>query len=183
MPTNEDEIVLDLEERKERNETLKACKRELERIVLSFEIDWVEFHNRLADDEIEDCHHDHRHCHRVLAAMGVDEKEIEGCLLYFRSIAQQCDCKVYFNVDMTDVGGGEVDRKGGDCADCGADYGEFYMVHDHVWSAAGDPDGRLCIGCLEHRLGRKLCCGDFNDAPCNSLEGQSLRLLDRLATK
>jgi hypothetical protein len=48
-------------------------------------------------------------------------------------------------------------------ADCGRDtigveYVEYYMVHDHVWAAAGmadDADSEfLCTGCLERRLGR-----------------------------
>ena len=53
------------------------------------------------------------------------------------------------------------------CADCGFDtiVVEYYMVHDHVWAAAGmGPDedsGFLCIGCLERRLGRPLIGGDF----------------------
>lgn len=84
------------------------------------------------------------------------------------------------------------------CADCGRctdKLGEFYMVRDDVWLAAGmTPDGGLlCIGCLEDRLGRSLCADDFTDAPCNDVtdayiqllieRGQfSLRLVDRLTT-
>jgi hypothetical protein len=70
------------------------------------------------------------------------------------------------------------------------------MVHDHLWYAAGmkKPDGGfLCIGCLEGRLGRGLCCDDFTDAPLNDLTDAynqilmergrfSPRLIDRLTT-
>jgi hypothetical protein len=40
---------------------------------------------------------------------------------------------------------------------------EVYTVHDNVWKQAPmTPDGGcLCIGCLEHRLGRKLRPRDF----------------------
>src|SRR5262245_59749408 len=50
------------------------------------------------------------------------------------------------------------------CADCRrCTWGEVYMVHDHLWEAAGmAPDGGfLCIGCLETRLGRRLAPADF----------------------
>jgi hypothetical protein len=50
------------------------------------------------------------------------------------------------------------------CADCGFDtIAEYYIVHDHVWAAAGmaDNGGFLCIGDLERRLGRPLSGGDF----------------------
>ena len=42
-----------------------------------------------------------------------------------------------------------------------SDQSELYIVHDTVWSAAGMGDGCLCIGCLETRLGRRLCPVDF----------------------
>jgi hypothetical protein len=40
---------------------------------------------------------------------------------------------------------------------------ELYMVHDHVWKAAGVESwgGCLCVGCLEKRLGRRLTPDDF----------------------
>jgi hypothetical protein len=69
------------------------------------------------------------------------------------------------------------------------------MVHDHLWCAAGmHPDGGfLCIGCLEGRLGRGLCCDDFTDVLLNDLTDRynqflmergrfSPRLIDRLTT-
>ena len=41
---------------------------------------------------------------------------------------------------------------------------ETYIVHDHVWKAAGvEPwGGVLCIGCLEKRIGRELTSIDFD---------------------
>lgn len=41
------------------------------------------------------------------------------------------------------------------------------MVTGTVWRKAGRPDGHLCIGCLEARIGRQLCSRDFIEAPCN----------------
>jgi len=84
-----------------------------------------------------------------------------------------------------------------DCKDCGKDTNkldEYYMVHSSVWGAAGMetneayeqgltntrlPDGMLCIGCLENRLGRRLTPVDFTDAPINSETSQSDRLKNR----
>src|SRR5262245_9021434 len=42
---------------------------------------------------------------------------------------------------------------------------EIYAVTAEVWFKAGDPDGCLCIGCLEARLGRKLRAEDFDGDP------------------
>jgi hypothetical protein len=54
------------------------------------------------------------------------------------------------------------------CCDCDTtDRTECYMVHDHLWAAAGMRQGFLCIGCLETRLGRQLVAGDFKDVPIN----------------
>jgi hypothetical protein len=45
---------------------------------------------------------------------------------------------------------------------------EVYIVNDSVWRAAGNPEGCLCIGCLERRLGRGLMPRDFPpDHPMN----------------
>jgi hypothetical protein len=43
---------------------------------------------------------------------------------------------------------------------------QWYMVHDHLWAAAGmDEDGGcLCIPCLERRLGRPLTGADLKPA-------------------
>lgn len=82
-----------------------------------------------------------------------------------------------------------------DCIDCYVDtsinggIAEYYNVHNFVWCEAFgfdpfevlDKNGRyfydfidqaqnvgmLCIGCLEHRLGRELEADDFSDAPIN----------------
>jgi hypothetical protein len=43
------------------------------------------------------------------------------------------------------------------------------MVGDDVWAAAGDPQGCLCIACLEERIGRRLTRADFDDVPMNDL--------------
>jgi hypothetical protein len=60
------------------------------------------------------------------------------------------------------------------CVDCrwnAVRLGEWYMVHDDVWKAAGmeTMGGALCIGCLEERLGRDLTADDFMDCPLNDL--------------
>jgi hypothetical protein len=41
------------------------------------------------------------------------------------------------------------------------DDAEVYTVRDAVWKRAGMPDGCLCIGCLEKRIGRRLKPKDF----------------------
>ncbi len=45
------------------------------------------------------------------------------------------------------------------------------MVHDHIWREygpnGGDGTGLLCIGCLEHRMGRELWAGDFTHCLLN----------------
>lgn len=52
------------------------------------------------------------------------------------------------------------------CVDCGINtivIRESYMVHDSVWKKAGMKKcgGKLCVKCIEKRLGRKLNCRDF----------------------
>jgi hypothetical protein len=73
------------------------------------------------------------------------------------------------------------------CRDCGVDtdaIDEYYMVTDPVWDQAtlGEIDGHLCIGCLEHRLGRTLHANDFTDRPVNTTNQlpRSPRLASRL---
>lgn len=58
------------------------------------------------------------------------------------------------------------------CVDCGvntARLGEYYMVWPDVWASSGlrHDDGMLCVGCLEHRLGRRLNAVDFTAVPVN----------------
>ncbi len=71
------------------------------------------------------------------------------------------------------------------CLDCGVDTGfEYYMIHDHLWlNVMPDREGMLCVGCLEDRLGRKLCSRDFPDMPINDVTNSQIRtarLQDRL---
>jgi hypothetical protein len=66
---------------------------------------------------------------------------------------------------------------GTSCIDCGMEClslepgvrTEYYMVCDDIWAAAGmgHDDGYLCIGCIEHRLGRPLHRADFTHAHIN----------------
>ena len=59
---------------------------------------------------------------------------------------------------------------------------EWYIVHDHVWQAAGAGNGYLCIGCLERRLDRRLVPQDFPDLEINepsSLDSPRLRARSR----
>jgi hypothetical protein len=58
---------------------------------------------------------------------------------------------------------------------------ERYMVQNHVWEAAKG-EGWLCICCLEARLGRRLCAGDFKEGlPINEPDSlMSARLRGRL---
>ena len=69
------------------------------------------------------------------------------------------------------------------CLDCGVDTlanGEWYMLRDDVWLEANPvDDGKLCVGCVEERLGRKLGRENFTDAPINS-SGWSPRLRARI---
>ena len=72
-----------------------------------------------------------------------------------------------------------------DCVDCGVDtLYEYYMIHDDLWNrVAGmqmQPDGMLCVGCLEARIGRRLVQHDFKDVPINWLWPHSERLTARL---
>jgi hypothetical protein len=96
---------------------------------------------------------------------------------------------------------------GAACGGCGLDVrglGEFgYMVADAAWAESGGGPGKLCVGCLEGRLGRRLAPGDFPPLPCNDpfrlrsaadaprdpgewwfqFRDQSDRLLDRLGVR
>lgn len=81
--------------------------------------------------------------------------------------------------------------RGFECLDCGTNTSticEYYMVHSYLWHLANPdrPEGMLCIGCLENRIGRQLRSGDFIHAPIN-IEGafgfvHSQRLRNRLET-
>ncbi|WP_457489141.1 hypothetical protein [Tardiphaga sp. P5_C10] len=60
---------------------------------------------------------------------------------------------------------------------------EYYMVHDDLWlNAHPKRDGKLCVGCLETRIGRRLKPEDFIDAPINRrFDAMSKRLKSRIA--
>jgi hypothetical protein len=59
------------------------------------------------------------------------------------------------------------------------DKSEVYAVRGAVWIKAGMPDGCLCIGCLENRLGRRLKPKDFDRGhSLNQMPGTK-RLLNR----
>lgn len=72
------------------------------------------------------------------------------------------------------------------CLDCGVDTGkicEFYFLKTELWLKIAETiKGMLCIGCLEKRLGRKLCRHDFTSASINNprFVSKSQRLMDRL---
>jgi hypothetical protein len=77
-----------------------------------------------------------------------------------------------------------------ECMGCGIDtgaLGEYYMVTDKLWAKAArahasiDDRGMLCIGCLEHVIGRTLIRSDFKNVPLNYMwPNQSARLRERL---
>jgi hypothetical protein len=72
------------------------------------------------------------------------------------------------------------------CLDCGINtdaIDEYYMLRNEVWAQANPGiDGQLCIGCVEHRLGRTLTAADFTDKRINTSTTlrRSPRLIDRL---
>lgn len=92
------------------------------------------------------------------------------------------------------------------CMDCGwntaghvhstkTEPSEFYMVYNYIWEQATrdcNPQGMLCVGCLEARLERQLTAMDFDpgingDGGVNHLEDycmqpRSQRLTDRLTS-
>jgi len=78
--------------------------------------------------------------------------------------------KLYLAQDKLDK---KVQRlQGVHCVDCDVNtvyIKESYMVIDSVWKESGmtSQGGRLCVGCIERRLGRKLQCSDFFVIGCN----------------
>jgi len=76
------------------------------------------------------------------------------------------------------------------CMDCSVNtlhINEYYMLEDDSWygaMSAQDPEGMLCIGCVENRLGRNLRPADFARVPLNAgpwMFFQSERLAARIA--
>jgi len=151
----------------------------VERRVLALKVDWEEFHERLEYDA--ECDGTTTDVERILAELGLTKEAIEDCVLYFDAAGGHCDCEIALNVDMTDP---KPLRPCSRCRDCGNDFDEYsYIVHDRVWGASGlsKNGGLLCVGCLEARIGRRLCRDDFSDAPINRLDRrQSLRLQNRI---
>ncbi|MFC9982915.1 hypothetical protein [Gordonia sp. NPDC127522] len=67
------------------------------------------------------------------------------------------------------------------CRDCGTEtrvLDEYYMVVDDLWAMAVSAEDRgiyLCIGCLEHRIGRRLVRADFAKPSVDGRISDSLR--------
>jgi hypothetical protein len=78
------------------------------------------------------------------------------------------------------------DQPDGRCIDCRHEVtfvipDEFFMVHDALWLQANPAgDGKLCVGCLESRIGRRLTPADFIDSPINRRFGA---MTDRLKSR
>jgi hypothetical protein len=75
------------------------------------------------------------------------------------------------------------------CLDCRTDTRtEYFMIHDELWiqTGIGHHGGKLCIACLEERIGRRLTSDDFLDVPINWIHydpfdsERSARLTSRL---
>jgi hypothetical protein len=72
------------------------------------------------------------------------------------------------------------------CLDCGINtdaIDEYYMLQNEVWAQVNPGiDGKLCIGCVERRLGRTLTAADFTDGKINTSATlrRSPRLTERL---
>ncbi len=74
-------------------------------------------------------------------------------------------------------------HKGFACMDCKKDtWNEYYMLYSRVWKKANPKmKGKLCISCLEKRLGRRLNKHDFTRQLINTMkEVRSRRLKDRM---
>jgi hypothetical protein len=63
------------------------------------------------------------------------------------------------------------------CMDCRVDTeknGEYYMLHHELWySINRQYRGKLCLRCVERRLGRDLTSADCLDAPINSIQANN----------
>jgi len=122
-----------------------------------------------------------------LAAFGLRKNIAWLCDELLDAVEQGLDAEVLRNIvglweanhsDLTFDGLVEWGRPCA-CDDCGTDVtpydedgrliegaSEWYIVEDEVWEAAVGPDSStryLCIGCLEERIGRRLCGDDFPD--------------------
>lgn len=74
------------------------------------------------------------------------------------------------------------------CLDCKINtdaIDEYYMLQNEVWAEANpEIDGKLCISCVERRLGRILTAADFTGGKINTSTtlSRSPRLIDRLGS-
>ncbi len=108
--------------------------------------------------------------------------------------SQGSDGPAHASDDSQSHSGGSVSTL---CADCRTDTTpctgkpdcrhtgrwEWYICHDALWATAGMTSGFLCIGCLEHRIGRRLRPGDFPAYPVNNPHPwDTTRLSARLRT-
>ena len=62
---------------------------------------------------------------------------------------------------------------------------EYYMLRNDVWAEANpEIDGKLCISCVERRIGRTLTAADFTSGKINTSTTlrRSPRLIDRLGS-
>ena len=180
-PNRAQTIEADLAERQEKNRIQMKFERELERVVLNFNIDWAEFDRRVeeASEHAGNCDNDYTQTEKILTSMELNDDKIEMILMYLSMQGGDCDCEVAMNVKMSPRPKPLVYSS---CDDCGADYDEFYMVNDDIWESHSNGDRYLCIGCLEARLGRKLFRQDFTNVPVGTEidRDRSLRLQDRL---
>ena len=47
---------------------------------------------------------------------------------------------------------------------------DYYMLKDHIWKKiASDPDGMMCMDCVEEKLGHKLTADDILICPLTEL--------------
>jgi hypothetical protein len=74
------------------------------------------------------------------------------------------------------------------CLDCKVNtdaIDEYYMLQNEVWAEANpEIDGKLCISCVERRIGRTLTAADFTSGKINTSTTlcRSPRLIDRLGS-
>ena len=116
-------------------------------------------------------------------------KELRARLQFLHSrLNSQSDPVIREMIERTEEAIRTTDDEMTNCVDCRWNtplLGEWYMVRDSVWKAAGIEamGGCLCIGCLEERLGRRLTPEDFIDCKINdpNLANTSSRLRARLS--
>ena len=67
------------------------------------------------------------------------------------------------------------------CIDCGKDtWDEYYMLYSKVWKKVNPQmTGKLCILCVEKRLGRKLNKNDFTKVEVNTDDSKRTTILKK----